>query len=129
MSSWDDPDGAHSGGGQVEPGRRTESARSEQQHLGVEQLELSFDSDLRQQQMTLVAVALFRGQRARRLPGSALVFPAVETADQGDDVGVAHVEQGLGPEGRARPAGAVDHHRLRLVGDPALDLELEEAAG
>ena len=37
----DDPDGAHPGRGQVERGRRAESARTEEQDPGVEQLELT----------------------------------------------------------------------------------------
>ena len=125
----DDPDRPHPGGRQVERGGRPESAGAEEQGLRVEELQLPLDADLGQEQMALVAVALLGGEGPRRLPGPALVLPAVEAADEGDHVGVAHVAQGLGREGRARPGGAVDDDGRRLVGDPALHLELEEAPG
>ena len=52
---------ADAGGGQVERGRRAEPAGAEQQHLGVEQLQLALLADLGQQQVALVAVALLGG--------------------------------------------------------------------
>ena len=54
----DDADGAHAGGRQVQRGRRAEAAGAEQQHLGVEQLELALLAHLGQQEVALVAVAL-----------------------------------------------------------------------
>ena len=78
--------------------------------------------------MTLVAVALRRGQRLGRRPGPPVVLPLVEPADQGLHVGVAEVAHGLGREGRAHAPGAVDDDRARLVGELALHLELEVAA-
>ena len=46
-----------------------------------------------------------------------------------DDVGVAELLQRAGGERRAHAAGAVDDDRRVLVGEPALDLGLEVAAG
>ena len=85
--------------------------------------------DLGQQEVALVAVALGRGQGLGSRPGSAVVLPLVEPADQRLHVGVAEVLHGLGREGRPHPAGAVDDDRARLVGQLALDLELEVAPG
>ena len=59
----DDADGADAGGGQVQRGRRAEAAGAEQQHLGVEQLQLALLADLGQEQVALVAVALLGGER------------------------------------------------------------------
>ena len=114
---------------QVEGGRRAEAARAEQQHLGVEQLQLARLAHLGQQEVALVAVALGRGEGLRRRPGAAVVLPLVEAADQRLHVGVAEVAHGLGGEGRAHAAGAVDDDRAGLVGQLALDLELEVAPG
>ena len=61
----DDPERAHAGGRQVEGGGRAEAAGAEQQHLGVEQLLLALGTDLGDQQVARVAVALFGAQRTR----------------------------------------------------------------
>ena len=103
----DDADGADPGRGQVQGGRRAEPAGAQQQHLGVEQLELALLADLGQQQVALVAVALLGAEGARRLPLAALVLPLVEAAGHRDHVGVAELGQRLGREGRAHAAGAV----------------------
>ena len=79
----DDAERADAGGGQVEGGRRAQTAGAEQQDLRAEQLELAGLADLGQQQVALVAVALRRRQGLRRRPGPALVLPPVEAADQG----------------------------------------------
>ena len=125
----DDAEGADPGGRQVERGRRSEPARTEQQDLGVEQLELADLAHLGQEQVALVAVALGRGEGLRRRPGAAVVLPLVEPADQRLDVGVAEVAHGLGGKGRPHATGAVDDDRARLVGELALHLELEVTAG
>ena len=85
--------------------------------------------DLGQQQVALVAVALVGGERDGHLPGAALVLPLAEAAGHRHDVGVAELLQGLGGEGRAHAAGAVDDDGGVVVGDLALDLALEVAAG
>ena len=59
----DDPERADAGRGEVQRRRRAEPAGAEQQHLGVEQLLLALDADLRQQQVARVALALLGGQR------------------------------------------------------------------
>ena len=82
----DDAEGADAGGGEVEGGGRAEAAGAEQEDLGVEQLQLALDVDLRQQHVALVAVALLGGELARRGPVAALVLPLVEAAGHRDDV-------------------------------------------
>ena len=125
----DDADRPDAGGGEVQGGGGAEAAGAEQQHLGVEQLQLTFDVDLGQEEVALVPVPLVGGEVARCRPVAALVLPLVEPAGDGDDVGVAELGEGLGGEGGAGAAGAVHHERGRLVGDPALDARLERAAG
>ncbi len=70
----DDAERAHAGGGQVEGGRRPQAPGTEEQHLGVEQLELARLAHLGQEQVALVAVALGRGEGLRRLPGRPSSF-------------------------------------------------------
>ena len=60
----DDADRADAGRREVHRRRRAEPAGAEQQHLGVEQLELALLAHLGQQEVALVAVALLGGQRA-----------------------------------------------------------------
>ena len=76
----DDAEGAHTGGGQVERRGAAEATGTEEQDLGVEQLELAVDVDLGEQDVALVAVALLGGELARRGPVAALVLPLVEAA-------------------------------------------------
>ena len=60
----DDPERADAGRGEVQRGRRAETAGAEQQDLGVEQLLLALDADLGDQQVARVALALLGGERA-----------------------------------------------------------------
>ena len=120
-----DADRAHPGRRQVQRGGRTQAARTEEQHLRVEQLELALLADLGHEEVALVSVALVGREGLRGAPRAALVLPAVEPADKRHHVGVAEIGHGLGGEGGAHPGGAVDHDGRRLVGEPALDLELE----
>ena len=62
----DDAERADAGGGEVERGRRAEAAGAEQQHLGVEQLELALEADLGHEQVARVALALLGGERPGR---------------------------------------------------------------
>ena len=64
----DDADRAHTGGGQVERGGRTETTGAEQQDLGAEQLLLALLADLGEEQVAAVAVALLRGEDLGRAP-------------------------------------------------------------
>ena len=57
----DDADRADTGGGEVQRGRRAETAGAEQQDLRVEQLDLALDADLGQEQVAHVAGALVGG--------------------------------------------------------------------
>src|SRR5438270_5789877 len=61
----EDPKRAHAGGCEIERGGRAEASGAQQQHLGVEQLLLSLQSDLWAQQVARVALALLGGQSAR----------------------------------------------------------------
>ena len=85
------PMGAHAGGGEVERGGRAEATGAEQEHPGVEQLQLALDADLGQEEVALVAVALLGREHRRDLPVAALVLPLVEAAGHRDDVGVAEL--------------------------------------
>ena len=86
-------------------------------------------ADLGQEQVALVAVALVGGQGDRHPPRPALVLPLAEAAGHRHDVGVAEVLEGLGGEGGADAAGAVDDDRRVVVGQAALDLALQVAPG
>ncbi len=125
----DDAERADAGRGQIERRRRPEPARTEQQHLRVEQLQLADLAHLGQQQVALIAVALGRGERLGRRPRAALVLPLVEPADHRLHVGVPRSAIVLAAKAERTPAGAVDDDRRRLVGQLALDLELEVAPG
>ena len=125
----DDSDGADARGRQVQRRRGPETTGSQQQHLGSEQLLLTFFADLGQQEVALVAVALFGCQHLRNAPLPALVLPAVESAHHRHHIGVAELLERPGSERGAHPTGAHRHHRHRLVGDLALDLALEVAPG
>ena len=94
----------------------------------VEQLELSFFADLGQQQVALITAALVGRQRARPLPRTAFVLPAVESAVHRHDVGVAQVAQGLRRERRAHAAGAHHDDRTLLITEAAFDLRFEMTA-
>ncbi len=87
----DDAERADAGRGEVERGRRAEAAGAEQQHLGVEQLELALDADLREQDVARVALALLGGERARDLDVEAAVLPQRDAAGHRLDVLVAEL--------------------------------------
>ena len=126
----DDPERADAGRGQVQRRRRAQAAGAQQQDLGVEQLLLTLDPDLGQQQMARVALALLGGHRARSLDLVAAVLPQREAAGHRLDVLVAEVlEQRAGRPGRAVARGAVQDHVLAAIGHGALDPGLEIALG
>ena len=125
----DDAERADAGGSQVERGGRSEAAGAEQQHLGLEQLDLPGHPDLGQEEVALVAIGLDGAERRRLAPGAPLVLPLAEAAGHRHDVGVAELAERPGGERAADPAGAVDDDRLRLVGEATLDLALEMATG
>ncbi len=84
-------------------------------------------SDLGQEQVALVAVALLVAQDLRRRPRTALVLPAVEPARHRGDVRIAELGERLRGEDRPHASGAVDDDGRVLVREVRLDLELERA--
>ncbi len=104
----DDPDAADSGRREVERRGGAEAAGPDQEHAAVEQLQLAFLSDLRDQDVTRVARPTFGGERARHHDLAAVSLPIREAAGQGVGVRVAELLQGLGGEGRAVRRGAVE---------------------
>ena len=83
--------------------------------------------------MAAVPLHLVRSQLARDHEIEAGLLPGAEPALEVDHVGVAHLLQGLGGEGRSDPAGAVNHHRdvvLRdLLFDPLLQVPARDVDG
>src|SRR4029079_10966063 len=95
--------------------------------LGPEQLVVPGHTDLRQQQMPLVAVSLIRREHDRCLPRPALVLPPAETTGERLDVGVSELLHGLRGECAAHATRAVDDDLGVLVEQTALDLRLQMA--
>jgi hypothetical protein len=125
----DDAEGADASRGEVERGRRAEAASADAEHAGVEQLLLTLLAHLRQDDLARVAGLLLVAEHLAVLERVAHAAPRADAAVDVDDVLVAELEQGVGAERAARTAGAVERDRGRAVGDQALDLELEVAAG
>ena len=123
----DYPDRAHAGRCQIKGGGRTEAAGTEQEHLRLEQPLLAGLTDLGEEEVPLVAVALIGVEGARGHPVAPLVLPLVESPGHGRDVRITELPEGLRCQNRARAAGAVDDDLAVLVGDSPLDLKLEEA--
>ena len=95
----------------------------------LEQLLLARFTDLGQEDVTAVAVALLRGERLRRDPRSPLVLPTAEATGHRHDVGEPELLERLGRERGAVATGAVDDDRLVAVEQAGLGLALEVAAG
>jgi hypothetical protein len=106
-----------------------EAAGADQQHLGVEQLLLALEADLRDQQVARVALALLGRESHRPLEVIAAVLPQREAAVHHGHVVVA--EQLLHRDGRERGAilrGAVRDHAPAAVRHRSLDARLEVSA-
>src|SRR5205823_13565909 len=100
------------GRGGVERGRRAEAAGADQQDPRLQQLQLAFLADLRDQQVTAVARALLGPERAGGdLERKAMPLPVVDTTGERDDVLVAELLQRLGREYRAVAGRAVGDDR------------------
>ena len=126
----DDPQRADAGRREIQGSRGAESARSEQQHLGVEQLLLALDTDLGQQEMPRVALPLLGGEGPRLLDFVAAVLPQREAAGHRFDVLVAEVlDQRTGGPRRAVARSAVEDQVLRAIRCRSLDPRLEIALG
>ncbi len=85
-------------------------------------------ADLGQQEVSLVAVALLGTQSNRCEPGSTFVLPLTEPAGHAEHVGVTEFLKGLCGECAANTAGAVHHHRHRLVDDSGFHLRFKVSA-
>jgi hypothetical protein len=59
----DNPERAHSGGGEIESRGRAKSARSNQENFGIQELALAFLTYLGDQEVPAVSPPLIRGQR------------------------------------------------------------------
>ena len=125
----DDAERADTRRRQVQARRAAEAAGAEQQHLGIEQLHLTFLAHLGQQQMALVAVLLVGIEALGHLPLAALVLPLAEPARHRRHVGVTQFPKRLGREDRTHAACALHDQRRVLVGQAHLDLALEVATG
>ena len=90
---------------------------------------MPFLPHLRQEKVTLIAVAFRRPERARASPGLSGVLPTVEATIHRHDVGVAELLQSLNGKGRPGATGAHHDHRLVAIGHPLFDHGLERAAG
>src|SRR5205823_11511005 len=89
------------GRGEVQRRRRAEAAGADQQDPRLQQLQLTFLADLRDQQVTAVARALLGPERTGGdLERKAVPLPVVDTAGERDDVHVAELLQRLGREHR-----------------------------
>ena len=119
----------HPGCWQVQGGRRAEPSRSEEQHLGVEQLLLALEADLCEQQVARVALALLGGQRAWHIDLVPAVLPQRDPAGHRLDVLVAQIlDQRPRRVRRAVARRAVQDHVAGAVRDRALDPRFEIAA-
>src|SRR3989454_8557785 len=125
----DDPEPSHARGSKVEGGRRAETARADEQDLGVEQLQLPLLADLGDEEVPAVARATRCVEAGVQLHREAVALPVGETARQRRDVLVAEVAERLRSEGGAVPGRAVDDDRAARVGSRALDAGLEVSPG
>ena len=124
----DDAEPADAGCGEVERGGGAEAAGAHEQDARLEQLQLAFLADLRDQQMAAVARALLGVERARKLRREAVALPVGVAAGERDDVLVAELLERLRCEHRAVARLAVKDDRVRAVGRDPLDTRLEVAA-
>src|SRR5579885_221451 len=123
----DDADGANTGGGQVIRGGRAEATGADEQHLRVEQLELTGLAYFGNEHMAAVAPGLRIGHQARLHKGKAAILPLAVAARHGDSVLVAHLLQRAAGHQRAHAARTVENHRFGLVGNGLFNLQFKEA--
>src|SRR5215831_1402624 len=121
-------DGAHACRRQVERGRRSEAARSDEEHLGAEELALPLLAHLCEEEMAAVPLDLVARERRVLHHGQARLRPALEPTLEVDHVRVAEVVERLGREHRAKARLAVEHYGGGRLGSHGADPELEEAA-
>ena len=124
----DDADRPHPGGCQIERRRRTQPAGADQQHAGIQQLDLAGLAQVGQDEMAGVAFALVGPQKPGDVELKPGVLPAIEPARHRVDAAVAQLLQVVGRQQATHTAGAIeDDHRL-AIRLQALDLQLEKAA-
>src|SRR6266850_1772962 len=123
----DDAQRADAGRREVVRGGRSETAGADEEHLAAQELVLSGLADLRDQQVTAVALCLLRREGLRCDRVHSRILPAVEPAGHRNDVGVAELLQGVRGHRRANATRAVEDGGLGLVGDAVLGPLLEEA--
>ena len=78
--------------------------------------------------MAAVAFRLRLAHRAWLHERQAAAFPRAETARHRDRIRVAHLLQSRAGHERAHATRAVEHHRLRFIGDRFFYLQFEIAA-
>ena len=117
----DQAERADAGCGQVQGGRGAQAAGADQQHLGVEQLELSLDADLGQEGVPRIAHPLLRAHALGHHDGKALGLPCLDAAGDGGGVLVAELAELIGGARGAVAGGAVENHALLMVRDHFLD--------
>ena len=117
----DQAERADAGRGQIEGRGSAEAAGADQQHLGVQHLELALDADLGKQGVARVAVALLGGHALRHHDRKALGLPGLDPAANGRGVLVAELAELVGGARGAVAGGAVEEHPLGVVGDDLLD--------
>src|SRR5207253_6335853 len=125
----DDPEPAHPGGCEIQGSGRAETARTDEQHLRVEKLQLPLLADLGDEEVPAVPSATRCVEPALELDGKAVPFPVGEPAGERGDVLVAELTERLRGESGAVPGRAVDEDRSRRVGRRAFDARLEMASG
>src|SRR5438309_2253236 len=123
----DDAERAHTRGREVVRGRRTQSARADEQDLAVQELLLTHLADLRDQQVPRVALRLGRREARGRRPRLAGILPAVEPACHGDHVAVPKFLESVRGHGRTDAAGAIQDCCFVFFGETILGPLLEIA--
>ena len=117
----DDPERADPGGRQVVGGGRSQAAGPDDEHFGIEQLQLPLLPHLGNQHVPAVALLLRWGEITRHHKLEAGVLPGAKAALQRGHTLEAHLLEGFGGEGRAIAGGAIGDDRRVVVRDVLLD--------
>ena len=126
----DKPDRPDAGGRKVERSRTAEPTRSDEQHLGVEQLSLTLDPDLGNQQVAAVALLLLGREHPGNDEVETRLLPSAVAAGHRLDVGVAELLQRACGKQRTNASCAVQRDRRVVLGNgvfnPGFDESLAE---
>ena len=112
----DEPDGAHTGRGEVQRHGAAQPTGADDQHLGVEELGLALLPDLRDEEVAVVTPLLVGAEHPRNLEVEAGLLPAVEPPAHGTDVDIAQPMERARGQQRTDPAGAVEGDRRSRTG-------------